>query len=1201
MDDIGTVSTPEKILSTTPRRTISQVSPAREIRRALFSTHYNVDESSEDDGASLLLTAMLGSADSASNSESSSNHQRKPRKPKDLKPSSQRPLESHPRHTPQTEYVQLDDALVPLDLWMEDEEEVGQSGGLRNYKFRNGKLLTQLDCIRSHTLRDKYNSYKFACERGGMIPCSRMLRSLGAERIDLSHQNLGDDNFRNILVSQVITEACKHLELNDNGLSDDAGFMLAEYLTPTIGSAVKVAGLQNLVALGLAGNRLGGDGGAALARALVFTPHLQNLNLKNNQIGDEVIVIIAESIKSWAQNTEVDGHAFDLRSIDLSYNELYDNGAFAISDIIVRNPLMSELSLTYNKITEYGLRNICDSFGRLPSLRVLRIAYNSVGTLGGLCIAEIIAKCPLLRYIDARENRIGTQAAVSMAEAVRMSRNLRAVRLDSNPFSSIGVNSLLSNLNAMPRVTIDVMTVVHCPEAEPETFTPRRVLDEQINDYVYSLNLNDPIEHCVAELLRVRANIAYGCTWVQPLIDREPLNLTRFHKLPRMGHVTFTLIPGSIGGQHSFRGGMSFDNNDDESAKSSIEETTPGERDPIPDEELIRERMEKIEELTLLVTFKKVDKYLRQLKSTLQDMFKASDMVQFDRSRFKENMDRYGCYTSAEEVNNIFRMVGWTKPNLDEHDVAGIEANDFDNILRAFRRDCLTLERCGVTDIKKFIRNTHVPMLDPPTVSLELSNPRDLKVFHIINNTDHLVTDYLCKTPWKNASLNGTPIDEPRNVIAGIAIARGSHAEFEWHDRTLYLAQRFVWDLSVQATRAEATKVLQAQILLADRKLILIRDFITKTSHNDHSELTKAESQELLKSYLVYDPDVKDRPPVVNLPSEGEMIYRTIPAKPVVLFAEEWRNMNLRDTAARSKIEEQLKRCFSSFGESIVHLYINNKVKWPIMTDRFKLPSSGTLGLTFVMLRPKVMLRSMKTYDYKFDLSNELERHKAMFMRAFIVHSRTPQSPLWRDTIWDDGSGQPPRDIHFIEVCTPDLWEIPSYGTLKCTFVDFQTNVPLKAKVFKCICRLCEQTTSECERVQVIAYIFQSDTEAKEKERARDPFWITAKMAKQLVSMFSTQAARDEAYDVMRSHVVDPQNAIDLEGTTIGMNTGSAGNDTDSYRRASTFIAAGNRQIIRGARMSVVLRQESTVKSTKIRSLQTMRLDARDKVASSAL
>merc|ERR1711988_63892 len=363
-----------------------------------------------------------------------------------------------------------------------------------------------------------------------------------------------------------------------------------------------------------------------------------------------------------------------------------------------------------------------------------------------------------------------------------------------------------------------------------------------------------------------------------------------------------------------------------------------------------------------------------------------------------------------------------------------------------------------------------------------------------------------------------------------------------------------------------------------------------KKQHNETVKLSHSESAELLKSLLVYDPDVSDRPPVVNLPSVGEISYRITPSKPVVLFAEEWDNMQLEDPDVRTKINEQHRRCFSELGESIVHFYVNKKVVWPIMTDRFTLSESGSARLTFVMLRPRGMLKSMQTYDYEFDLSVDLDRHKAMFLRGFVVHSQVPQRPLWRDTTWQSDSGERPREIHFVEICTPSLWEMPDYGILKCTFVAFQTNRPMQASVFKFICALIEETTSECERLRVISSIFQSNIEADQKERARDPFWITAKMAKQIVYMFNDKTTKDEAYHHMRVHVIDPENAIDLEGVNTKFDDilGREGRQDRPSRisRMSTFGSFARASSIFKFRRASSLEVKSSPRDT-------MRLDPR--------
>ena len=423
------------------------------------------------------------------------------------------------------------------------------------------------------------------------------MQLLGQETVNLANQNLGDDNLKSILLGKVLNECCKTLELKKNGLSGNSGFLLAEYITPS----VEVKGLPQLTSLGLADNRLGVEGGVALMKAISFAPILQHLNLKNNMFTDEVAVSLLESIGSWSnQDGRHNLERSNLRHLDMSYNEIGDDGATAISKLIKSHSSMVTLNLNFNVVTSKGLRDICDCFGKNPCIQTLQLAYNALDTIGGIYIAEIIARCEILRILDVRQNRIGTQAAVFIAEATRMTRNLRVLRLGGNPFSSIGVNSILSNLNAMPRINIDSVSLAHCVEAEPETYTPVRILKEQVNGYIYNLSLTDPIQRCIAELLRARTTLASGCMWIEPNLDGKPLNLQRIHVMPREGFLSFTLVPGHLGIVSSRK-------QTDDDSQSSLSVETP---DPIPDEDLVRERMTKLEGLDLLTTFKKINQHL---------------------------------------------------------------------------------------------------------------------------------------------------------------------------------------------------------------------------------------------------------------------------------------------------------------------------------------------------------------------------------------------------------------------------------------------------------------------------------------------------------------------------------------------------------------------------------------------------------------
>ena len=148
--------------------------------------------------------------------------------------------------------------------------------------------------------------------------------------------------------------------------------------------------LPHLTSLGLAGNRGGAAGVAALTAALGgasarrrSAQSLTSLDLGNNEIGDEGAEHVAALLTEQRLTSS-------LTHIDLSHNHIADAGAIALAGALAATRVLARLDVAHNMIGPAGGETIAEAMAlrRAPgAARVgglqLRLAHNSIGLKAG--------------------------------------------------------------------------------------------------------------------------------------------------------------------------------------------------------------------------------------------------------------------------------------------------------------------------------------------------------------------------------------------------------------------------------------------------------------------------------------------------------------------------------------------------------------------------------------------------------------------------------------------------------------------------------------------------------------------------------------------------------------------------------------------------------------------------------------------------
>jgi Ran GTPase-activating protein (RanGAP) involved in mRNA processing and transport len=200
-----------------------------------------------------------------------------------------------------------------------------------------------------------------------------------------------------------------------------------------------------LKALDLSANQLGDQGAQELARVLKGNTTLETLNLSGNKL-QAASVALSELL--------VDSNA--LRILDLSNNNLGDEGATRLGDILPKNSTLVRLNLSYNKIAFKGARKLWAGLMENTRLRALCLKGNVIGDMGTMALDSCLKANSTLVSLDLAENHIGESGSTRIAEALRGAKGVMELMMQGNVVGddagvsfaqTLKTNKVLSTLN----------------------------------------------------------------------------------------------------------------------------------------------------------------------------------------------------------------------------------------------------------------------------------------------------------------------------------------------------------------------------------------------------------------------------------------------------------------------------------------------------------------------------------------------------------------------------------------------------------------------------------------------------------------------------------------------------------------------------------------------------------------------------------
>ena len=214
------------------------------------------------------------------------------------------------------------------------------------------------------------------------------------------------------------------------------------------------------------GITLTGKNGKLFTGALVTSSTLQNLWLRNNNVGDVGADNLARALKT--NNT--------IKCMLLTGNNIRYEGAESLAGSFLENDTLESISLSENPIGFKGVESIatalesedctlktlylnstkiCDEGSKLAeklkdnnSIEHMELACNSITYIGAECLESALADNHKLEKLSLANNDIGNEGAGHFAAALMMNNHLKVLDLSSNNIGKDGTDALAESFRS---------------------------------------------------------------------------------------------------------------------------------------------------------------------------------------------------------------------------------------------------------------------------------------------------------------------------------------------------------------------------------------------------------------------------------------------------------------------------------------------------------------------------------------------------------------------------------------------------------------------------------------------------------------------------------------------------------------------------------------------------------------------------------
>jgi len=282
--------------------------------------------------------------------------------------------------------------------------------------------------VRAATKKERHSWYLFLASKIAHLNYLKAVEASGA-RADTR------------LITLFNTENITDLHLDNRPIHEDAAVALSRTLPAhdeteslslvnsnlddtTVKPIAEVLEKLSLKTLNLSKNRISGPGAEELAKGIAANASLTEINLEDNNINDAGVTTLAANIgpKPLITLLNLNGNKIGpegakaltehflapdraLPQLNLARNQLGDQGAIAIANLLRKNTTVTRVNLAGNNIADQGVKAITDALGDNGLVTDLDLSNNNIGIDGALALERLLQKNSTLINVNLSNNK----------------------------------------------------------------------------------------------------------------------------------------------------------------------------------------------------------------------------------------------------------------------------------------------------------------------------------------------------------------------------------------------------------------------------------------------------------------------------------------------------------------------------------------------------------------------------------------------------------------------------------------------------------------------------------------------------------------------------------------------------------------------------------------------------------------------------
>ena len=200
-----------------------------------------------------------------------------------------------------------------------------------------------------------------------------------------------------------------------------------------------IKGNTSLQKLDISHNNISDDGAIAIGECLQINGTLQEFNLSHNNISNSGIIDIGKALQV---NTTL------LRSLDISYNKIFDDGIITFSDYIKKRNNLQKIKISWIN----GIYLVLDSMVQSCTVSKMRL-----GNTGTILVSAFLHHNTTIQKLDISHNNISNDGAVAISECLKNNNTMQELNLSHNIISNYEIISEALLTNTM----LQILNVSH--------------------------------------------------------------------------------------------------------------------------------------------------------------------------------------------------------------------------------------------------------------------------------------------------------------------------------------------------------------------------------------------------------------------------------------------------------------------------------------------------------------------------------------------------------------------------------------------------------------------------------------------------------------------------------------------------------------------------------------------------------------------